>query len=696
MVVVTTSSADIELINNGVVVPLMLARPHKDDGSVADGPITIQEALVASGAGMPLSEWLEPLVIEDWFSGIGLAYDAAPGCDTFSAPGYVLPGGHAVDVTVPATNTSASPIIKITEFDDEHWAAQQGTGVANTARVLRSVDGGTTWTNSLNLGANEYLRDLLVARDAATGTSYLWASSSELGQQTGRLHRWEASGVAWVSTPLSPDPASFGSWGRNKMVSVYWEGQDGVGDWRIVTLSTAHGHISYTRPGSDPMDPDSWIEGVQVGKGEELIGLVAAKRHVWLISRENVYDFNELGDSPALTSYTLVHRGTDPRAVLYHNGHVYRSLAVTLDRVRVDQGPIISEYPGICSPGWGTKAESPWLTGYVTALSEWLGGILCATFVPSSVLGGRSAIFWGVERETVGIESPNPIIWHGPFAITSEQSVVSAMHVSASDITPSFTKLWVSTWNTSQLAAPKLSYISLPPAGGAFSDLISGGGHRFATGAESGVWQPISQLYGLTTTVGDKGSRKDLYQLAIGTRGLPTSAPSGTDPYLTVYNRADAAPASTAWGSGVAVTTGPVLDITPDTTSGYRLETRLDLFSPNGAATPPKPAMLDSVRWTYWRTAPDLDTWTFDVEYGDGVFSLYNSPWVNQGRGAQYYTDALVAMCRAGRLVMRDRQNNQWNVKLKHVLPREATQHDGVYGKTLKARITVALLGVAA
>lgn len=690
MALITTAGADLELIDGSTVVPLMLARPMKNDGTVADGPITIEEALVASGAGLPLSEWLEPMVIEDWFAGIGLAYDAAPGCDTFSAPGYVLPGGAAVDITVPASGTSDTPLVAFAEYGGDLFVAQRGDGTANTARVLRLTGMTGSLSVSLPLGANEYLRDLLVARDSSTGTQYLWASSSSVTGDSGRMHRW--NGTAWISTPAAPGAGSFGTAnGRNRMVKVFWEGEDGVGDWRIVTLSSNQGHISYTRPGGDPMDPLDWVELVPVGSGENIGEIVAAKRHVWLVSPENVYDLNELGDSPALTTYTLSHRG-NALAVLYRGGHVYRSLAMGLDRVRVDQGPVLQDYPGTCTPGWATKAESPWLTGYPHALTEWLGGVVCATWAEAV---GRSGVFWGVDREQVGIESPNPLIWHGPFAITGEPSVVTRMHVSADDDSPSLSRLWLATWNVSQTDPPKLSYVQLPPAGGAFGDLLVGGAYRFATGAGSGVWQPVSQLYGLSTTLKDKGSRKDLYQLAVGTRGLPTSSPTGTDPYLTVYNRADATPGSTSWGTGVAVTTGPVLNITPDTTSGYRLETRIDLFSPNGGATPPKPAMLDSIRWDYWRTAPDLDTWTFDVEVGDGVMSLHNSPWINQGRDVQWYTDALVAMCRAGRLIMRDRQNNRWSVKLKHVLPREATQHDGMYGRTIRARITVALLGAA-
>jgi hypothetical protein len=50
-------------------------------------PLALQEA----SAKRQASRWLEPLVTEDWSSGVGMAYDAAPGFDTFASPGYVLP-----------------------------------------------------------------------------------------------------------------------------------------------------------------------------------------------------------------------------------------------------------------------------------------------------------------------------------------------------------------------------------------------------------------------------------------------------------------------------------------------------------------------------------------------------------------------------------------------------------------------------
>jgi hypothetical protein len=683
--VVTSSGYDLELIDGSTVVGLMFARLRDD--REGGQPLTIQEALVASGAGQDLAEWLDVAVNEDWFPGIGTAYDAAPGCDTFSSPGYVLPAGAPVDLTLPAARNSGTPLVAIVNHGADIFVAQRGSGADGTARVMRSVNGTAAFVDSLWLGPGEYLRDLLDARDQ-NGTLHLYAMSSGIFADQGRLHQFVDATGMWLSTPLYPAPGSFGAAnGRNRSVKVYWEGEDGIGDWRIVSLASAQGHISYTKPGADPMNPLHWVELVKVGGGEGIGDLVAARRHVWLSSPDNLYDLDELGNSPALTSYAPRHRG-NAQAVAYHDGYVYRGLNVGLDRIRVDQGPIIQENQGVCTPGWGTAAESDWLTGYTTALATYAGGVLNATY---TTIPGKPAVFWGKDRSVLGIETPNPLVWHGPFIIGATETVITRMLVWSTDATPSMTRLYLAAWSTDQVSQPTLSYVSMPSIGGAMQDLKSAGGsgHTFATGTSMGLWQPYCRIYGMAQTAKDKASVKHIHQLSIGSRGL--ADPAGTK--LVAYVRADPSPSSTDWGTGTDIPTGPSYDITPATTSGHKLETRIDFFSPGGGLAPPKPAILDAIRATVWRIAPDLDTWTFDVEYGEGVLDRFNTPWTSQGRDVDWHTDALIAMARADRVIMRDRQDARWSVKVKHYLPRVSTLNDGMYGRTTTARITVALLG---
>jgi hypothetical protein len=230
----------------------------------------------------------------------------------------------------------------------------------------------------------------------------------------------------------------------------------------------------------------------------------------------------------------------------------------------------------------------------------------------------------------------------------------------------------------------------MPSLSGALQDLKSGGGHTFAVGSAGATpWQPYSRVYGLATTVGDKGSVKEIYQVTVGSRGL--GDPAGTK--LVGFVRADPAPTSTDWGTGTDILAGPTETFTPTVTSGNKLEGRIDLISPSGAASPPKPAILDSIRTTYWRTAPDLDTMTIPIAYGPGVLMLGNTHWPSQSRSVQWTTDALVDMCRAGRLVMRDRAGQRWSVKLKHFFTRQSSHH--LQGATVRGEITVAILGTA-
>lgn len=676
----TTADADLVLTaTDGVTeLPLMLVLEHDDKG--IRQPKRWDEALDASDANTPLQEWLEPVVQEFWFGGVGVDYDVALGLDTFSSPGYILPGGAAFDVDLPASGNSNSPINDIVEFDGDVWVAQQGSTTV-AGRVIRIVDGTAAPANSLTLTVGEYVRGMIATHDD-DNNAILLVGSTDVNGASGRLHMWDGSGL-WTSTA----PGAFGGAGRGRMAQVWWETEDGLGGMRLVSVASNRGHISYTKPNSDPMDPASWIDFVATGSTQPGGDLVAARRHIWYNGRDNLFDLDEQGNSPALTSYTPLHQGNG-LAVAYLDGYVYRSLGQGLDRVKVDAASVVQENPGLCTPGYLTRSESPWTTGWTTALLPWNGGLLCATY---SLQMSRAAIWWGKDRNVVGVETPNPMVWHGPYAINSEQSTVSRML--ATDISlSSETRLWAATWTTSQAAPPKLSWISLPTTGGALSNLRTSGAHRYADGAGSGVWQPFARLETLPDTAGDKASMKHINDVAIGSLGL---GDPDEDTRIEVSTRADPTPSQTTWGSAQTVDTSPTETFTPDTLSGNKIQHRFDFYSPSGAATPPKPAILDSIRTTYFKISPDVDTWTFEVEYGEGVGALSNSDWGNRGQSVEWYTDRLLELCRGGRTTLRTRDDRRWVVKVKHLLPRASTLHEGQYGRTVRARITMAKLSAA-
>lgn len=683
MPVMTSADWDFEIqALDGTWLPLMLVLQADEHG--VRQPKEFAEAIAAAATDEPLSEWLDPRPQESWFGGIGIDYDVAPGCDTFTSPGYVFPGGQAVDVAVTTSQNTASPIVAMTEFNSMFWVAQRGTGVASSARVMVSTDktgvGAGALINSLNLGVGEYIRDMTVAQDG-NGNLRLYVSSSDVDGATGRLHAHD--GTAWTSTAVN----AFAANGRNRMAAVWWTDQDGITGQRLVAISSNHAHISYTKANSNPMIPSNWIEGVRTGSAQPGGELVAARKHVWINGRDNLFDINEVGESPSLTSYTPLQQGNG-LCVAYLDGWVYRSFGQGIDRVRVDQGAVLQEAPNICTPGWGTKAESPWLIGWATALLIWNGGLLCATH---SVIESKPAIYWGKDRSHIGVETPNPLVWHGPFAIGPANTTVSRMAITEIGLTNEVW-LWAATFLTDQASAPTLARISLPGAGGAMANLRGGGAHRYADGAGSGQWQPYSRLELLPDTVDDKAATKHIHQITYGTLNLGSPTASTR---LEVYTRADPVPGSGAWGSAQTVAVSPTASVTPVAASGNKVQNRVDLFSPSGAATPAKPAILDSIRPEYWKTVPDVDAWTFDAEYGPGVVSLSNMDWANRGLSVDAQTDALLALCRGGRTVLRDRQDRRRTVKVKHALPRKTTLIDGPYGKRMTVRLTLADLGPA-
>jgi hypothetical protein len=681
--VATTSAYDLEILaaDQTTWVGLMLARPLDQRGQVVPGaPVTVAEALTAADTDLPISKRLALSIQEDWFGGVGISYNEAPGVYT-RTPGYAVPAGAATEITVTAVQNSASPIVATEQYGDSLWFAQQGTGTAFSGRVLRSVGGGATLTNSLNLGAGEYLRDLQNF-DNGSGTNVLWASSSDNTNANGRLHRW--NGSAWTSSA----PGTFGTWGRGPMTRVWWVTKDGLGASRLVTISSGQNHISYTKPNSDPLLAASWVEGVPIGSSFNLNELVSSRRRVFAMSFDGLFDLDELGNSPNLTSYTaaMIH-SANGRAGIYHDGYVYMSLGQGLDRVRVDEAGALQEIPGQCAPGWGTRAENRW-SGYTTALAVDQGFLVDAIYSPSQ---GQSAIFWGKDRQTLGIETPNPLVWYGPEVVSATATVVTHLRVASPTVVPGLSSwvLWVAAWDVSQANPPTLHQISLPSAGSPLSDLLTNGSHRFATGSGTEIWQRECRLHLLPEPFGDTVSNKFLHQHGFATRGLDPA----TGIKLVLETRADAAPGSISWTTSNDVTVSPQQDVAPSNpVAGHRIERRISFLSPQGRATPAKVGVLDAVRTTAFKVVPDFSVRSLQVEYGAGVVNLDNVDDGSTDRSPDWISDQLTQLTRFGRTTLRDRADQRWTVVLSQVLDRVETLHDGPGGKSVLARLEVVVL----
>lgn len=654
----------------------MLQRPRdQSDMPIEGAALSLQEVLAASDNDLPVSKRLQAVVQEDWAGGLGIAYHEAPGVYTRTG-NYACPAGAATAITLPAPAAGAndSLIVSIRQFGSDLFAAVTGNGTANNGRVMRSTDGGTTWTNSLNLGAGEYARDLL-SFDNGSGTEYLYLSVSNVadpnpGTAAGYFYRWD--GAAWSAR----SSAAAASWSRQRLAKVFWTTQDGVGDWRMVAVSGSK-TISYTKPGVDPFTNTTtqWVEGVRIRTGWNLLRLVAARHHIYVTAQDGVYDLDEQGNSPNLTSYqdTLLH-GANGLAAFYLDGYIYNGLGQGLDRIYVGDGANLQENIGQCAPGWGTRARTKWPRGWVTEMHQDQGFLVVAIHNPTTL---ESAIFWGKDRRTLGIETPNPLVWYGPEIVITGGYKVTALR----SFSPANDDLRLFVAAHINGAAPVMFWVSLPISGAPMDDLVSGGKHRFATGSAvtvgSGTAQPYARLHLLDEGFGDRTSKKMLHQHTVNWEG----AGGGTK--LVLEERADPTPSSTTWTTSTDVTTVPVQTVTPATVvSGHRIERRISFV----AGSTSTPAVLDAIRTTAWRTVPSVGVRLLPIEYGDGVLDLYNTDErVINPDTITAQIDTLLAA--GGRTTIRDRQDRRWTVRFEQVFSREEILSDGSWGKTVRASL---------
>lgn len=671
---------------------LSLAPTYDREGN--QQPRTLRDVLVASDADAPLSQALESKIQEGWPRGVGLDYDWAPGVDT-TDPDYACPAGAATDVTLPAGG--AGGIAAIEEYGGDLWMLQGGDGTLNSARVLRLTGGVAPFSSSLTFAAGRYGRGMVVADDGS-GNTRLYVMTSDSGTQNGAISEWD--GATWTSTTAgaavgaSRTANGFGTNGRGPAIKVTWRGRDGIKNNAIVTKSGPK-KISYTRPNADPMLGANWVEGVPIGTGYELIDLAAARSHVFFSARDNLFDLDEVGNTPGITSYIERQpRSGNGDAVLYMDGHIFYSTGDGLLMINVDQDGVVQEIPGNCAPGqYLPTINCP--RGPVTAMCPDGAWVAASVFDTSSTR--TSNVFYGRPSAKLGVDSPNPMVWHGPLLRIEGNYRVTRMKTSAL----SGLRLWVASIEDS-LGTPRVSWMSRPSTGSTKWDQATGGTHRVTTGAAGGTLQPYARMYFLKETAGDKASRKDLHGHVYGTEGLSftfaldgSSTNDGLGTKLVAYHRADAAPASTAWGTGVNVLGSPTYAIAPSTTvAGYATEQRIDFFAPSGGATPPAIPYLDSIRDTFWMIAPDTNVRQAEVVYGDVEGLAF-------ARESTYSPDTITAwlqslMSNGLRTVVRDPWGNRRTVRFLQSFDREVNPNTGgTWKKQIKAVVRFVDLGAA-
>jgi hypothetical protein len=688
-VAVTRSAADIEL-DLGVhgtpgytVIPLMLAVPRDRTGRRIEGaPKTLQEALEASEADTPLGTQLEPVEQTDWSGGVGVDYQAAEGLYT-RTPGWVCPAGAPTDVALPSANASVSVIHDIAEYNGDLWVAQLGDpAIAGTGRVLRSRGGTAPLENSLNLPAGDLINSLQVFEDG-DGFPVLYAASANASRQHGRLHRFDSRTQAWTSSPAD----AYGvNRGRYRLEKVLWQTDDGVAGWRLVTISAPR-EISYSLPETDVFDPAAWYEGIRVQSVETLQHIIASRRHVYISAPGEVFDLDEQGNAHAITSYSSysvlpgVSGSFDSgdSAAAIHDGWLYVRLSQGLNRINVEEQNL-SELPGQCAPGWGTPAENRW-SGFTTALAVDQGYVVNAVYSPTL---DSTAIFWGKDRRYFGeVKTANPLIWYGPEVFTEQRLRVLKLWISGLG---GGLRLWIA--GVTSFGQGVLSHVSLPIAGTPLSDMLTSRTHRFATGYNpSGTYQPHCALFSMPETWRSQASVKHVYEHTLGTRGLQ---PGITQ--LTVSIRADPEPGSQVWVGGTTVDVSPVqtMAASPPVT-GHKVETRIHFSSAQGLATPPKVGVLDLVRSTAWRVAPDMPVRTLEVEYGAGVLGRENGT-ADPRSEPDLVGAALRRAAQAPPIAIRDARGRRWTAKVLQAQTAGQTIHQEGSGMTVRAKLTLAIM----
>lgn len=676
----TTADYDAEILLADTTTwrGFMLARKRDKDGNVIDGQApTISELLESSEADQQIQRRLVPVVQKDWSRGFGLDYVDAAGVYT-RTPDYALPAGLGTDITgeIPVSGNSNSPIVKIEEFAGSLFLAQEGVGGAG-GRVIASA-GGAALANSVTLTPGDIVRDLCIFDDGAGGQR-LYVSYTTASGTNGQLRRWDGS--SWAAS----SGAVFGA-GRSRMVRVNWRTPDANVGWRLVTISGPN-TLAYTIPDADPYLAASWVEGVKIVSGGHLVDLVAARKHVWVTATDGgLYDLDETGNAPNLVGdiSRVVVSGL-PLPALYLDGYVHLSLGQQLDRVYVGDSGVLQENPGMCSPGWGTRAESEW-RGIVTAMTSDQGYVVAAVLNPTT---GKTGIFWGKDRNVLGIDSPNPMIWYGPeVVIEAAAGRVTAMRTTAfaGDL-----RLYVASWIAG--STPVLSRISIPIAGAPLQDLLSGGLHRFNPGdgyLTAQRIQPYARLQLLPIDTEDRVAPNILHQHAVASRGLSVV----TDTRIFLEVRADAEPGALNWTTTDVATTSPIHSFTPSVVvKGNRIERRISFFSPDGDATPPKVGVLDAVRTTLWKVAASARNLTLDVEYGPGVTNRRGvDESRDQTRDPDVITADILALGEVGRTTIRLPNGKRWTLKVHQSYASEVEWHDAPFGQTRTARIDAAII----
>lgn len=429
-------------------------------GSAPDPTTGLDMPAVIDGLFSPTEQQSvsdEPATWDDWSLGMGYTqlvksrggYSYALGACT-RVPGMVLPAGGQTEVDLTSFGLAADEtIVDATDFGTSLYC------LTSENHVLRMNSSGT-WSLDGTISATGFEGQSILAFNGE-----LYASGG-----TGGIVKRLTSPVGddyWAD-----DTTNYGTAPVYKMCKVYWV-VAGLGSYWLVGVFGPN-RSYFRRTDGDPLDytddvdPGAWSDDTQIGDTTyPIMSLAASNRVVGFVKTNGIHRVDSRGYAPNLTTYWEdVVDDVNGIASAVFNGRVVASHLTGLDLVDISDMARLDE-PSWCQPGHTRPNGTP-IFGRATFITVSQGWILAAFWN-----GSTSYLLYGKEPAKLGIDSGDPLIWHGAEAWWPGE-IVTWMKVSSKSGRP---YLYVGTadYDTGE---PHLYRIYHPSASNLYQEWLNG------------------------------------------------------------------------------------------------------------------------------------------------------------------------------------------------------------------------------
>lgn len=417
-----------------------------------------------------------PVIYDDFSGGMGYSEKVADAqyawgenvCTRF--PRVVIPGPALNYVALP-TMADVGQIKASGEYGGDLFFAGGGAlfkvaGGAGTA----TVEWTNSPTNTISLGASFAATSIVVFKvPGGTASMYIGGTGAALWRLTTATYTQASAGGANQPTMKVQD-----------MACVY-QLVAGAGSHRIV-WADGNDPSQIWSVAADPMVAANAANMGILEGGVATRCIAGSNRHAYFVTDIGIFDLTEQGYSPNYTPYWIQTRSSENgRDALVYNGKVFACHKMGLDMLRISQGNR-EDVSGWAGPGVGTPNETP-IHGLGTALTTDNGWLVYSLWN-----GTSSYVMYGMERTTLGINGPGPMVWHGAEIVIENEEIT---HMVTNSLTGS-PRLWIATIvrNTGGSGLGKtvngdinLYYCTIPDTGSPIQNWSDHGNqeHRFAT-----------------------------------------------------------------------------------------------------------------------------------------------------------------------------------------------------------------------